>query len=92
MTFDDRDISNDPNFSSAMLVLMKSQVQRLITKYSSSRWASNTNAKRIVSLLKEHLPLLQAEIDDLASGRRQLSVKDIFAPGERQARFGKITS
>jgi hypothetical protein len=92
MTFDDRDISNDPNFSPAMLDLMKTQVQRLITKYSSSRWSDDTNAKRIVTLLTEHLPILQAEIDELASGRRQLSVKDIYAPGERKARFGKTTS
>lgn len=89
MTFDDRDIANDPNFSEFMLQEMKSEIQRLVDKYSGDLWIDDVNANRLVSLLSEHIPLLQTEIDDLASGRRILSTKDIFGPGERKARFGK---
>jgi hypothetical protein len=42
-------------------------------------------------LLSEHLDLLQTEIDDIIAGRRNLSVKDIYGPGERKALMGKTT-
>jgi hypothetical protein len=91
MTFDDRDISLDPNFSQAMIEAMIEEVTRLVTKYSADPWTDDANANRLVFLLSEHLPLLQTELDELISGRRTLSQKDIFMPGERQALFGQIT-
>ena len=91
MTFDDREIASDPNFSSFMLEEMLGEVQRLVDKYSADPWTDDSNANRLVVLLSEHIPLLQTEIDDLASGRRVLSQKDIFGPGERHAIMGKIT-
>lgn len=72
-----------------MLQEMKTELQRLVDKYSGELWINDVNANRLVSLLTEHIPVLQAEIDDIASGRRLLSVKDIYGPGERQVRFGK---
>jgi hypothetical protein len=91
MTFDDRDISLDPSFSQAMIEAMMEEVTRLLTKYSADPWTDDANANRLVFLLSEHLPLLQTELDELISGRRTLSQKDIFMPGERQALFGQIT-
>ncbi|KAL3776469.1 hypothetical protein ACHAWO_000048 [Cyclotella atomus] len=91
MTFDDRDISLDPSFSQAMIEAMIEEVTRLLTKYSADPWTDDANANRLVFLLSEHLPLLQTELDELVSGRRTLSQKDIFMPGERQALFGQIT-
>lgn len=89
MTFDDRDISQDPNFSVFMLEEMLGEVNRLIDKYSNDPWTADQNANRLVFLLSEHVRLLQAEIDDINSGRRTLSQKDIFGPHERQAFNGK---
>jgi hypothetical protein len=91
MTFDDRDIASDPNFSQFMLEVMMGEVQRLVDKYSTGPWTYETNANRLVSLLSEHLDLLQTEIDDIIAGRRNLSVKDIYGPGERKALMGKTT-
>lgn len=91
MTFDDRDIASDPNFSQFMLEVMMDEVQRLVDKYSNGPWTYETNAIRLVSLLSEHLDLLQTEIDDIIAGRRKLSVKDIYGPGERKALMGKTT-
>lgn len=90
MTFDDRDISQDPNFSQAMIEAMIEEVTRLVNKYSADPWTDDINANRVVLLLSEHLPLLQTELDDIISGRRTLTQKDIFMPGERQAIFGKV--
>jgi hypothetical protein len=88
MTFDDRDISSDPNFSEFMLQEMLGEVRRLVDKYSADSWTDDINANRLVLLLSEHIPLLQTEIDSLVSGSRILSVKDILGPGEREALFG----
>lgn len=88
-TFEDRDIADDPNFSVFMLTEMKGQVQRLIKKYSNRHWLPNPQANRLVELLSEHLPMLQTEIDDIASGRRTLTAKDILGPGERKLRSGE---
>lgn len=92
MTFDDRDISSDPNFSQFMLVEMLGEVRRLVDKYSAAPWTNDINANRLVLLLSEHIPLLQTEIDGLASGSRTLSVKDILGPGEREALFGNTVA
>jgi hypothetical protein len=91
MTFDDRDISNDPNFSAAMIEAMQEEVRRLVTKYSADPWTDDANANRLVFLLSEHLPLLQTELDELLAGRRTLTRKDIFMPGERKALFGQTS-
>lgn len=91
MTFDDRDISSDPNFSQFMLEEMLGEVRRLADKYGADPWTDDANANRLVLILSEHIVLLQTEIDDIASGRRTLSTKDIFGPGERDALMGKIT-
>ena len=91
MTFDDRDISEDPNFSQAMIEAMIEEVTRLINKYGADPWTDDINANRIVSLLSEHLPLLNTELDEIISGRRTLTQKDIFMPGERQALFGQVS-
>lgn len=88
-TFEDRDIADDPNFSVFMLTEMKGEVQRLVKKYSNRHWLPNPQANRLVELLSEHLPMLQTEIDDIASGRRTLTAKDILGPGERKLRFGE---
>ena len=88
----DRNISEDPNFSQAMIEAMIEEVTRLINKYSLAPWTDDINASRVVSLLSEHLPLLQTELADLISGRRTLTRKDIFAPGEREALFGQTSS
>ncbi|KAL3774835.1 hypothetical protein HJC23_005414 [Cyclotella cryptica] len=88
MTFDDRNIAEDPNFSSFMLEEMLGEVTRLVTKYSADPWTNDANAKRLVSLLSEHQVLLTTEIADVASGRRVLSKKDIFGPKERKAILG----
>lgn len=91
MTFDDRNTDEDPNFSPIMIEEMIAEVTRLVDKYSTDPWTDDINANRLVMLLSEHLPLLQTELEDLTSGRRTLSQKDIFAPGEREALLGKVS-
>jgi len=88
MTFDDRNMAEDPNFSAFMLEEMKGEVTRLVDKYSAAPWTTDANANRLVSLLSEHLALLTTEIADVVSGRRVLSKKDIFGPKERRAILG----
>ncbi|KAL7518232.1 hypothetical protein ACHAWX_003078 [Stephanocyclus meneghinianus] len=88
MTFDDRNLAEDPNFSAFMLEEMEGEVTRLVDKYKAAPWTSDANAQRLVSLLSEHLALLTAEIADVVSGRRVLSKKDIFGPRERKAILG----
>lgn len=75
-----------------MLEEMVGELTRLVNKYSADPWTDDANANRLVNLLSEHLPLLQTELDDLATGRRTLTEKDIFAPGEREAVLGKTVS
>eukprot|EP00804_Cyclotella_cryptica_P003653 CCRYP_002216-RA/>CCRYP_002216-RA protein AED:0.42 eAED:0.42 QI:0/-1/0/1/-1/1/1/0/114 len=87
MTFDDRKISEDPNFSAFMLEEMKGEVTRLATKYSADPWTNDSNANR---LLSEHLVSLQTEIDEVVSGRRTLGKKDIFGPKERALILGQL--
>eukprot|EP00804_Cyclotella_cryptica_P012111 CCRYP_009833-RA/>CCRYP_009833-RA protein AED:0.10 eAED:0.03 QI:0/0/0/1/1/1/5/0/466 len=88
MTFDDRNIAEDPNFSVFMLGEMQGEVTRLVTKYKADPWTNDANAQRLVSLLSEHQALLATEIADVVSGRRILSKKDIFGPKERKAILG----
>ena len=85
MTFDDRDINADPNFSAFMIEEMLVEVTRLVDKYSFDPWEDDINAQRLVSLLSEHLVSLQTELDLVNSGKRALSQKDIFGPNERKA-------
>jgi hypothetical protein len=77
---------SDYNFSAEMLEEMLTELDRLITKYSSSDWNALETANRIVELLTEHRGLVQTELDDLNSGRRKLSVKDFLGPKEREKR------
>ena len=92
VTFKDRQIEDDPNFSHFMLEEMIGEITRMINKYNTIHWASNPTAVRLVTLLLEQLQELQSELDDLTSGRRSLSVKDIYGPGERETHFGDITN
>jgi hypothetical protein len=85
MTFDDRDINADPNFSAFMIEEMLVEVTRLVDKYSVDPWEDDINAQRLVTLLSEHLVSLQTELDLVNSGKRALSQKDIFGPNERKA-------
>eukprot|EP00804_Cyclotella_cryptica_P014284 CCRYP_018659-RA/>CCRYP_018659-RA protein AED:0.19 eAED:0.19 QI:0/-1/0/1/-1/1/1/0/184 len=76
----------DYNFSSEMLDAMITELDRLITKYSSSEWSSLGTANRIVDLVSWHRGLTQAELDEMNSGRRKLSAKDFLGPTEREKR------
>ena len=90
MTFDDRDTSQDPNFSEAMIEAMVEEVTRLVDKYSADPWTDDINANRIVLLLSEHLPLLRTELEELQTGVRTLTEKDIMMPYERRALMGQV--
>lgn len=90
MTFDDRNIAEDPNFSAFMLEEMKGEVTRLVTKYSADPWTDDSNANRLVTLLSEHLVSLQRELVEVVSGRRTLSKRDIFGPKERNTIWGSL--
>ncbi|KAL7508752.1 hypothetical protein ACHAXN_006640 [Cyclotella atomus] len=83
--------TREANFSEFMLQKMIDEVQRVVIKYSSPLLAYDINAKRLVGLLREQLPMLQEEVTQVASGSRPLAVKDIYGPGERVARFSKTT-
>ena len=83
----DRPVSTETiNFSSEMLTGMLQELNRLITKYSGSGWNTKATANRIVELLTEHRALIQTELNDVLSGRRQLTDKDFLGPKERAAR------
>ena len=58
-----------------MLEEMISQLDRLITKYSSPEWNSKATANRLVQLLVEHRALVQVELNQVNSGMRQLTDK-----------------
>jgi hypothetical protein len=77
--------SNGPNFSAGMLEEMIDQVTRVKDKYSHGEWANDENARRLVELVSEHLAGLIAELDEVKSGRRQISTTDIFLPSERKS-------
>jgi hypothetical protein len=65
-----------------MLGEMIYEIDRMVTKYSGSKWAGNDNAERLVSLLSEYLAMLQTELDDVDSGKRTLGTRDIYGPHE----------
>jgi hypothetical protein len=71
-----------------MIDEMRTEVNRLITKYSADPWTDDTNANRLVSLLSEHIVQLDTEYDELISGTRTLTKTDIFGPNERKAILG----
>ena len=83
-TFKDRQIEEDPNFSSFMLDEMIYEIDRMVTKYSGSEWADDNNAQRLVTLLSEHLAALQDELDEVNSGKRTLTTRDIYGPHEKR--------
>jgi hypothetical protein len=51
--------TREANFSEFMLQKMIDEVQRLAEKYSSPLWEHDINAKRLVGLFREQLPMLQ---------------------------------
>lgn len=57
---------------------MLTEVNRLITKYSAAPWTDDTNDIRLVSLLNEYVPLLQAEISEVQCGTSTLSKSNIL--------------
>lgn len=61
-------------------------LNRTITKYGSDEWNHLATSNRIVELLSEHILLLQTELDDVNTGRRKLTNKDILGPKERERR------
>ena len=75
-------------FSEEMLESMVNQLNRLITKYSGPDWNFKTTANYLVELLGEHLALIEAELVDVRSGRRQLREEDFLGPKTREALFG----
>ena len=74
------------DFSVEMLEEMISQLDRLITKYSSPEWNSKATANRLVQLLVEHRAVVQVELNQVNSGMRQLTGKDYLGPKERARR------
>ena len=83
-TFKDRKEQDDPNFSAFMLEEMIFELDRMVTKYSTTEWAADENAIRLVSLLSEHLVMLESELDIVNSGRRTLTTRDVFGPHEQR--------
>ncbi|KAL7488015.1 hypothetical protein ACHAW6_013617 [Cyclotella cf. meneghiniana] len=85
-------VSDRPNseveysFSPEMLEKMIWNLNRTITKYGSDEWNHLATSNRIVELLSEHILLLQTELDDVNTGRRKLTNKDILGPKERERR------
>jgi hypothetical protein len=51
--------TKEVNFSEFILQKMINEVERLVTYYSSPLWAHDINAKRLVGLFREQLPMLQ---------------------------------
>ena len=89
-TFKDRKQEDDPNFSAFMLEEMIFEIDRMVTKYSSSEWSANDNASRLVSLLLEHLVMLESELDIVNSGSRTLTTSDVFGPHEQRPKAAVV--
>ena len=79
-------VESDYNFSAEMLQEMVTELNRLITKYSSSYWSSKDTANRLTELLMEHRAIIQLELNDVLSGARLLTERDFLGPKERQLR------
>ena len=77
---------NEKNFSVEMLQEMMTELNRLITKYNGSDWRSKPTAGVLVELLMEHAFYLQAEINEVKSGRRKLATKAFLGPRTRDRR------
>jgi len=71
------------NFSTDMLLVMIDELNRLITKYSGDKWNTKRTANDLVELLKEHLVLVQAELEEINTGVRLLRKQDFLGPEER---------
>jgi len=69
-----------------MLEEMIHELDRLITKYSSSPWNTKTTANKLVSLITEHRALVQEELSQVLDGSRILTDKDFLGPKEREMR------
>eukprot|EP00986_Skeletonema_menzelii_P013977 scaffold8686_cov122-Skeletonema_menzelii.AAC.7 len=79
-------VESDYNFSAEMLEEMIHELDRLITKYSSSPWNTKTTANKLVSLITEHRALVQEELSQVLDGSRILTDKDFLGPKEREMR------
>lgn len=75
---------DDYNFSADLLLKMIEELDRLLTKYSSSEWSNNDNADRLVQLFTEHRAALLTELHEVNSGIRHLSEHDFLGPEERR--------
>ena len=69
-----------------VISLTHRNLNRTITKYGSDEWNHLATSNRIVELLSEHILLLQTELDDVNTGSRKLTNKDILGPKERERR------
>jgi hypothetical protein len=78
--------SEDYNFSTEFLAEMIKELDRLISKYSSSNWNALETANRLVELIMWHRGLIQAELDELKSGTRKLTVNDFLVPKPKSAK------
>ena len=86
-TFIDREgvEERDYNFSEEMLTEMIHELNRLIIKYSSTKWSSMKIAQFLVELLNEHLTLIKDELTEVLSGERKLQNDDFLGPETRKA-------
>lgn len=75
---------NDYNFSSELIEEMIKELDRLLSKYSSTEWMNNDNANRLVQLFTEHRAELLTELHEVNSGVRKLKDMDFFGPTERE--------
>jgi len=73
----------DYNFSEEMLASMLEELNRLISKYSSSDWNWRETAQDLVDVLTEHRALIVAELDEVRNGTRKLGTFDILGPKTR---------
>lgn len=74
------------NFSLEMLREMKSELDRLITKYSRGAWTTVSTAERLVQLLSKHSWLIAREMSKVKNHQRKLTDRDILGPTTRDAR------
>eukprot|EP00804_Cyclotella_cryptica_P005479 CCRYP_002998-RC/>CCRYP_002998-RC protein AED:0.09 eAED:0.09 QI:588/1/1/1/0.5/0.33/3/140/386 len=87
MTFDDRKLSEDPNFSAFMLEEMMFELSRMINKYGSEAWrTTNDRATRLVELFTEHRLMIWRELKEVQDGSRTLKFEDFLGPNERKSR------
>ena len=80
-------MESDYNFSAEMLEEMILELNRVIAKYSKAPWNALETSIRLVELLGGHLLLIEAELEEVTSGGRRLTVRDFLGPEERRRRL-----